>query len=79
MGDSAGYDLQFVLRSVGFDELGLASADIQLVIPWLPYSYGRVLEALEGTLKASADRPSSRSERFRLRGWEVDLLLGSAE
>jgi hypothetical protein len=79
MGDSAGYDLQFVLRSLGLDELGLASADIQLVIPWLPYSYGRVLGALEGTLKASAGRPSSRSERFRLREREVDLLLGSAE
>lgn len=42
MGESPGYDLQLVFRSPGLEELGLASADIQLVMPWCPYSYARV-------------------------------------
>ena len=37
--------------SPGLEELGLASAAIQLVIPCCPYSYARVLEALDGTRK----------------------------
>ncbi len=49
MGESPGYDLQVAFMSPGFEELGLASADIQLVIPCCPYSYVRVLDALEGT------------------------------
>lgn len=49
IGESPGYDLQVAFMSLGLEELGLASADIQLVIPCCPYSYVRVLDALEGT------------------------------
>lgn len=46
-GESPGYDLQVAFMSLGLEELGLASADIQLVIPCCPYSYPRVLEATD--------------------------------
>jgi hypothetical protein len=46
-GESPGYDLQVAFMSLGLEELGLASADIQLDIPCCPYSYARLLEDLE--------------------------------
>lgn len=58
MGESPGYDLQVALMSPGLEELGLASADIQLVIPCWPYSYERVLAALEGTMKVLSNLAS---------------------
>jgi hypothetical protein len=54
MGESPGYDLHVAFMSPGLEELGLASADIQFVIPCCPYSYARVLGALEGTCGWSA-------------------------
>jgi hypothetical protein len=49
MGESPGYDLQLADMSPGLEELGLASADIQFVIPCWLYSYARVVDALVGT------------------------------
>ena len=75
MGESPGYDLQVAFISLGLEELGLASADIQLGIP-CAYSYVRVLDALEGTWGRSATwtRPGmSPGAGRRLR----DLLLES--
>lgn len=36
IGDSVGYDLQVAFKSPGLDELGLASGDIQFVMPPWP-------------------------------------------
>ena len=68
MGDSAGY-----LQSLGFDELGLASADIQFVMPVCPYSKVRVVDALEGTARVLVTGCCCPS------GPSWDLLLGSGE
>jgi len=64
MGDSCGYDRHVALRSPGLEELGLASADIQLVMLGWPYSYVRVVDALEGTagFLAPTDTASNRKE-----------------
>ncbi len=74
IGESPGYDLQ--VMSLGLEELGLASADIQLGIACGAYSYVRVLDALEGTWESSVTWTwpgmSPRAGR-RLR----DLLLES--
>jgi hypothetical protein len=42
--------------SLGFDELGLASADIQFVMPLCPYSKARVVLAPGVTSSLSATR-----------------------
>lgn len=74
MGESPGYDLQPVLMSLGFDELGLASADIQLVTPCCPYSYARVPDAPEGTLRqCSALRTPTQTHRAPGRGKKLTL------
>ena len=67
MGDSCGYDRHVALRSPGLEELGLASADIQLVMLGWPYSYVRVVDALEGTagFLAPTDTASNRKETDR--------------
>lgn len=74
MGDSAGY-LQFM--SLGFDELGLASADIQFVMPVCPYSKVRVVDALDGTFKCqrcqTGDRCRLRILKLTLRFWRETL------
>ena len=51
-----GTSRQIIIPKKAFEELGLASADIQLVMLGCPYSYGRVLG---GTWKALVGQPLS--------------------
>lgn len=75
VGESPGYDRQVAFRSLGLEALGLASVDIQLPIPWCPYSYVLVLDALEGTGGCLAHCISKRGAS--LSRLMPNLLLGS--
>jgi hypothetical protein len=72
MGESLGYDLQ----SLGFDELGLVSADIQLAIPCCPYSYALPFDALDGPWRQLAKRSHTGAKGSGAQQWLSKLTLG---
>jgi hypothetical protein len=76
MGESPGYDRQVAFMSLGFEELGLASDDIQLVIPCCPYSYVRVLDALDGTWNFSASLDVDDEDPAFARNGRLTLGIG---